>query len=81
MKWRQYVRDGPAAADDSPSSRVLATVLWYRVWLYVAVVGVSVTVAWMAPIASWFWGYCVGAATIVVGIRLLQIESLMLDPR
>ena len=79
MELKRYVRDGPAAADDSLSSRALALCLWHRVWLYAAVLVVSVTAAWMAPVAPWFWGYCVGAVTIVVGIRLLQIESLQFD--
>ena len=81
MEWRQYVREGPTAADDSLSSRVLALCLWYRAWCYTGFVLASVVIAWATPIAPWFWGYCVGATTVVVGIRLLQIESLMLDSR
>jgi hypothetical protein len=79
MELKPYVRNGPDAADDSLSSRVLALCLWHRVWLYAGFVLVSVVVAWATPIAPWFWGYCVGATTIVVGIRLLQIESLRVD--
>ncbi|WP_380675744.1 hypothetical protein [Salinigranum sp. GCM10025319] len=76
MEWRRYVRDGPAAAGDSPASRALALCLWHRVWLYTAFVLVSVVIAWTTPIAPWFWGYCVGATTVVVGARIFNVESL-----
>jgi hypothetical protein len=81
MELKTYVRDGPAAADDSLSSRLLALCLWHRVWLYVAFIGVSVTVATLSPIAPWFWGYCVGVITAVVGARLFNVDSLTLDRR
>ena len=81
MEWEAYVRNGPAAADESLSSRLLALCLWYRVWLYIGVLVVSVTAAWSAPIAPWFWGYCLGVITAVIGARLFNIESLTLGSR
>ena len=79
MDLREYVRDGPAAAGDSRLSRVVAVCLWHRVWLYVVFLTAGLVVAWWTPIAPWFWGYCVGVVTAIVGARLFNIESLTLD--
>jgi hypothetical protein len=82
MEWKTYVRNGPAAADGSLRSRALATCLWHRAWLYLGFVAASVTVAWLAPVlAPWFWGYCVGVVTAVVGARLFNVESLTLGSK
>ncbi|WP_152040341.1 hypothetical protein [Salinigranum salinum] len=81
MGWREYVRDGPDAAGDSSLDRVIALCLWHRVWAYTAFLLVSVVVAWTTPITPWFWGYCIGAITVVVGARIFNVESLQIDPR